>query len=370
MKRNYFITLAFALLALASCRGTEVEDTNPNGNTQPTDPSEEVYTLSADATAIDADGKQKVTFALTNSKGENLCEKDPGMVKITNATEGEWLGYGIHSFSSIRNGEYDFTATYRGYDAANSVTVKVQNRAKYEKYLQKVCIYKITGAWCSFCPNMTANLKAAADLWGENMIIIACHGGNNGPDPFKLSPDVSLLLLGQYNSSSYPSCIYDNNTFVAGQGNSATVVKNIVKQLSDYPATCGVRIDQAEKTGSTLKVKATIASDKGDSYDVGCIVLGDGFEYAAGTEPSGIYNNVMVALSGSLNLYNKDTAVEIAAGSEVSKEFTFENFTATDTSKYSVVVYAMTRNAAGQTNTDNAAICKVGEKMNGFILND
>lgn len=361
--------MAVAAMMLACAPEVDTPQPDPNDPDTPTpEPQEEVYTLVADKEAIDADGKEKVTFSLVNSKGENLCESDAGMVKITNQTTGLWLGYGKYDYTSVRNGEYEFSANYRGYEAANTVKVRVENRGKYEKYRQSVVIYKVTGAWCAFCPNMTESLHEAAEEWGDQMIVVGCHGG--GQDPFKLSPDVSEMLLVQYSSTAYPSCIYDNNAFVSGAKDVESVKKNIITQISKYPSTCGVCISKAEHSGTTLTVEASVASDKGGSYDVACVVLADGMEYSGGTEPSGIYNNVMMALSGSLNYYNKDKAVSIAAGGEEDFKFVFDNVPASMASKCKVVVYALVRDSRGQTITDNAAVCRVGQSMTGYMLND
>ncbi len=375
MKLKQLILFAATALLVVGCSGTPdsgepTPTPNPDDKEEVVDPAEDTYTLVADKESVDADGVQKVTFSLLNGKGENLCESEPGMVKITNKTTGLWLGYGKHTFVSVRNGDYEFSATYRGYDAENVVKVKFENRAKYEKYRQSVVVYKITGAWCDFCPNMTTSLHEAEKEWGEQMVVVGCHGGNNGPDPFKLSPDVSVALLTQYKSSAYPSCVYDNNTFISGVKDAENVKKNITEQISKYPATCGVKITQATLSGKTLTVKASLKSETGGSYDLGCVLLEDGLQYASGTEPSGVYSNVMRGLAGSFNYYNKATAVDVAADGEIHKEFTIEGLTVANPNNCRVVVFALVRLSNGQTITDNAAVCRVGESMNAYVLNE
>lgn len=373
MKLKQLIMFAATALLVVGCSGTPDDNPQPtpnpdDGKEDVVDPAEDTYTLVADKESVDADGVQKVTFSLLNGKGENLCESDPGMVKVMNNTTGLWLGYGKHSFVSVRNGEYEFSATYRGYNAENVVKVRFENRSKIEKYRQSVVIYKATGAWCTACPVLTDNLHTAAEEWGEQMIVVACHGG--GADPFKLSPDVSAALLTQWKSSAYPSCVYDNNTFVSGAKDVENVKKNITEQISKHPATCGVKITEASLSGQTLTVKASVKSDKGGSYDLGCVLLEDNLQYAGGSEPSGVYSDVMRGLAGSFNYYNKATAVEIAADGEAHKEFTIEGFSVANPKNCKVVVFALVRLSNGQTVTDNAAVCKVGESMSAYILNE
>ena len=364
---------AWAVVAMLAvgCSGTPDNGgetpTGPTGGEE-VDPSQDTYTLVADREAIDADGVQKVTFSLLNGKGENLCEKEPGMVKVTNETTGAWLGYGKHAYTSVRNGEYEFSATWRGYAASNTVKVRVENRAKIEKYRQTVVVYKATGAWCSACPKMTASLHEAEEEWGNQMVVVACHGG--GPDPFKLSPDVSELVLAQWKGNSYPSCVYDNNVLVSGAKDVDNVKENLIKQISKYPATCGVKITQTSLVGNTLTVKASVQSVDGGDYDLGCVLLEDDLRYSGGEEPSGVYSDVMRAVSGSFNYYNKDTAVSVSANGEVSKEFVVEGVTVSNAQNCRVLVYALMRLSNGQTITDNAAVCKLGESMTAYVLND
>ena len=375
MKLKQLIMFATTALLVVGCSGTPDDNPQPtpnpdDGKEDVVDPAEDTYTLVADKVAVDADGVQKVTFSLLNGKGENLCESDPGMVKVMNNTTGLGLGFGKHSFASVRNGEYEFSATYRDYDAQNVVKVRFENRGKIEKYRQSVVIYKATGAWCGVCPVLTAYLHTVAEEWGEQMIVVACHGGNSGHDPFKLSPDVSVALLTQWKSGGYPACVYDNNAFVSGKSDVENVRKNITTQISKYPATCGVKITEASLSGQTLTVKASVRSDKGGSYDLGCVLLEDNLQYAGGSEPSGVYSDVMRGLAGSFNYYNKATAVEVAADGEAHKEFTIEGFSVANPKNCKVVVFALVRLSNGQTVTDNAAVCKVGESMSAYILNE
>ena len=200
------------------------------------------------------------------------------------------------------------------------------------------------------------------------MVVVACHGG--GPDPFKLSPDVSEIVLSQWKGNSYPSCIYDNNVMVSGAKDVENVKKNLTDQISKYPATCGVKITQTSLANNTLTVKASMKSVKGGNYDLGCVLLEDNLYYAGGSEPSGVYSDVMRAVSGSLNTYNKNTAVSVGADGEVSKDFVIEGVTVSNPQNCRVLVYALIRLSNGQTVTDNAAVCKLGESMEGYVLNE
>ncbi|MBQ5670394.1 MAG: hypothetical protein IIV29_06850, partial [Tidjanibacter sp.] len=52
------------------------------------------------------------------------------------------------------------------------------------------------------------------------------------------------------------------------------------------------------------------------------------------------------------------------------KEFTIEGLSVADPKNCKVVVFALVRLSNGQTVTDNAAVCKVGESMSAYILNE
>lgn len=164
MLMNFFKYALSALMiaVLASCKGYLEDITDdPSGGDDPSQPG---LTISVDKDVIEADGKDKAVFSLVDADGRELTtDAEIRNVYFYNKATGKALPRKSVSFSAIINGEYEFYAKYKGQQSKNTVVIKVQNRKKYEEFSRKVVIYKLTGTWCGFCPQMNTALSALSD---------------------------------------------------------------------------------------------------------------------------------------------------------------------------------------------------------------
>ena len=146
------------MVLAASCSGT-VDPENQEPVDMP-DEFTEPFTLSADKTTVEANGKDVVTFSLKDAYGREMLDDKNTLqgVNITSA-EGVRVTRMEKTVSFIANGTYHFTAKYKGKASANTVEVVAANRAAYEKYHKNVAIYKATATWCGPCAVMTKALN-------------------------------------------------------------------------------------------------------------------------------------------------------------------------------------------------------------------
>lgn len=320
------------------------------------------YTISVDKTTIEADGVDTANFTVLDANGVNLMETSLSSIYFIDINTGERLERKSEGFSSVLNGEYTFKATYRGEETVNSVTIKVQNRAKYEQYKQRVAIYQLTGTWCTYCPQMVAGLEGMVDTWKEHSLVMAAHAGSvSDDDPFAISTaggDLGTLFLSAFGGQGYPSCVYDL-VELSGERSPSKIQKIIEGYLRDYPATCGVKIASTRREGKTITIDAAVTSSTGGSYDLGYVILLDNQSYSQGTSLDGKYHDIICAFSSNLMAMG-DGKVSLKQGEEHTKTFTIENFPEVyKDSDLRVVVFALS-SKGGRTINDNLTVCSMG----------
>lgn len=371
MKKLKFAAAIIAAAMMASCEGQDPIDAPEIDN-------EESIQLLVDKTEVDASGLEDVTFRVvaTNAAGEeeDLTALYPRAVRIVETESGESLPYKTFTTSSIENREVEYKAIYKETESANTVTVKFQNREKYEKYYQKVALVELTGTWCISCPQMVDAIENIDESIRRHTVIMALHtSSKDAYDHLEPVTDKELgrNILQTFESGSIPNCIYDLNEInhVATKANVGNI---IYSYLSNHYATCGVKVASSSLDGSTLKVKAAMTSSTGGEYELGWALVADGFEYHEGTLESGIYNDVLVAASDNFYQISTDRFT-VGADEEVEKEFTCElpylpeGFNP-EKARIIAFVLAPAENQFTSTIVDNITECPLGES-NDYILN-
>lgn len=353
MKFWKYVALLFASLSMVACEEPVADGT---------------YTIEVDKSTIEADGQDTAVFIVKDSTGRNIMEDKDTASKIyfVNAADESRLPRLTTSFTSIRNGEYTFYATIRGTKTSNMVTIKVQNRSAYEKYMQKVCVYQLTGSWCTNCPSMTAGLHALREgVYGENVIIMANHLGDRFSIQVNDKDLATEICLFFGHDGSVPHAFYDM-AFQSRERGESILNKLISGQLLNYPATCGVKINSSSVDGSgNITISASVKADKDANYELGYAILADN-QAGNSSEFERVYNDIVVAAS--------DNYIKMGSGKKSLKAG--EEHTATFTTKVSgykaadlkVVVFAHS-DVHGKSFVDNANICKLGESVD-YILNE
>lgn len=359
----YMIVGAAAAAALVSCEGTAGtgDDNNPTG----------AYTLEADKAAIEADGKDFVTFHLYDPDGVDLTASNQrNYITIEEVNSGSELGSDL-TFNTMQNGTFRFKAYYKNYESDNEVEVIGQNRGKYEKYYKKVGVYDLTNVLCGPCHNLAANFEALSAGWKEHLCIFAIHTDfNNWEDPYIIS--AGARLYSEYRASGLPLAIYNLNKVVPGQSSASDIVGHIDDQLRDFPSTCGVAIKSAEydETANSVTISASVTSVADGQYDLGYALLADNQQHALYGTDVYTFNDVVYALSE--NYSGMTEPADLTADQEHSETYTFEFGDAEIPSSFlentRVVVFAI-RPYDGDVIIDNLAECKLGESVE-YLLNE
>lgn len=358
------------MMAMVGCGETPEPTPDPNeGQT-----GDAVYTIAIDKDTIEADGADHVTFSILDANNNDILVNEDGSdsdflrkTYFVIEDSGKRLERKTKTFSSIRNGEVTFYATIKGVRTQNTVTVKVQNRAKYEKYLQKVCVYQLTGTWCGYCPQMTEGLgKLRNGENGENVIVLAAHVQDDYALPWTTKDDLGRYVLINFGGSGIPYAVYDMK-YGGGQRSESDLNSTIEKHLNAYASTCGVKISKATiDPQGNAEITASVKASKAGKFELGYAILADNQPSKGGSES--IYNDVVAAVSE--NFVQMQEGVSLAADEEYTTTFTLKvepfkgvSFSAND---YKVVVFAHSDANGGMV--DNANACDFGETAD-YVLN-
>ena len=341
----------------------------------------QVYTLSVDKNVIEADGKDKAVFTITDAEGNVITTEDNmGRIYFKNVSTGFSLPRRSISFSSIANGEYEFSGSFRNIQTKNTVKIKAQNRKKYELYHRNIGLFKCTSVWCSACPGLSDMLYElhSKDMESkEHSVILSCHGKFDGKqDIFAIntgSTDLGNAMIAKYGGSGWPTLIYDMEKSETGVPLSASELsEKVMARRLEHPATCGIKIISSSVDGNAIKVTASMKTSAAGSYDLTAALVKDNLYYDGGYSVGGqgIFDDVLIAIQSNFMMYSNETGKSMNAGEEMTRTFTFDfgaNLPAlTD---LEVVAFAHRKTTNGRTVMDNIISVPFGQTSE-YILND
>lgn len=368
---NKILNLGFAALLLAGMTACSGSSNDEPDTPKPSD-IQAPYTLSVDKQEIEADGKDVVTFTVTDANGNVLTDAAHiGDVTIRNAETGASLGRKVNTFTSLTNWTYKFSASYQGKLCENQVTVTAKNRKAYETYFRNTVCYKLTSVTCVNCPSMTAALNATPEEWKEHMIVLAIHGNlGSNPDPWTLQsngqPVVNMLASTFCNGYlGYPTAIFNMNKVLEERSGSA-ISALIQEQMRDYPATCGIKVATRYEESKIL-VDASLTSSAGGDYELVYALIRDNCKYTgSGTYPDregGYYDHVCLAISPNYARFSEKNAFHVEKGAEHSAA-TYEIQLGGEVSREilndcHVVVFATRSVGNNAAVVDNATLCAI-----------
>ena len=364
MKRLLYI---FTMVLAASCSGT-VDPENQDPVDMP-DEFTEPFTLSADKTTVEANGKDIVTFSLKDSYGREMLDDKNTLqgVNITSA-EGVRVTRMEKTVSFIANGTYHFTAKYKGKVSANTVDVVAENRAAYEKYHKNVAIYKATATWCGPCAVMTKALNGLNEDAQAHSIELCWHG----QDELAVTPggweyDYGSFIISYFGGGGFPTVVLDlkKNTI---ENTSSGLEREIWDMRANYPATCGVKLStEYDASAKVINATAELTSSTGGSYDMGMALLLNNQIVSSGTNEGGKYSHIVRASTGNFFMYSSAslTKVEKDGTMTFSQQIPAGNHKLED---LSVVAFALVPDGNG-ARIDNIVEVKAGESVD-YVLND
>ena len=329
------------------------------------------YTLSVDKTTIESTGKDIATFTLVDADGQVLTDNASLMSKIyfINEQTGRRLPKKTKIFKSVEDGDYVFSATFRGEASANKVTIKSENRTAYEVFKKSVCLYRLTATWCENCPSMTTGLNNVSDWTKSRLVELDFHGAGSAYAYSDGSKYVADYLYPKFKLGGYPSAIYD--LAVPSDARDYTKIEDMIfERISDSPATCGIKAEVAYSNGK-ISVKASVKTSTGGKYDIAYALLknncpGGAVPYFYESE----YHNVVKGVSGNYE-FMSTAAKQIAKDQEqeiLDLTFDYPIPESDNLSDYSVAFYAL-KEVGNKIEIDNAVRLALGTSVD-YVYNN
>lgn len=376
MKKLLYISAL--ILAAVACSGT-VDENAPEEYMAP-------FTLSVDKTEVEASGLDTVTFYLKDAYDRDILLDKKAMQNVNIVcADGSSVKRMSNTATYSRNGQFVYTAMYKGVKSQNTVTVEAKNRAKYEVYARRVGLFKCTSVWCSACPALARSLHGLSDDAKEHSVVLSCHGNFERNDPFSLyidGTDLGTYLMGRFqNYAAWPTLIYDLDKAYSGAVSDSEVTEKIMERRVEYPATCGIKISEIKtemRDGvAYLVAKVSLKTSTGGKYDLAGAVMRDGLEYAAegvySANNDGIYDEVVLNLTNNFLRYNSQTGKELKKDEEYTQEIAFSFGSdvipsEAELAKYRVAVWAHRSTEEG-SRMDNITECGYGKSVD-YLLNE
>lgn len=361
-KLSMFITACMMCVSagfFAACSGSSDEN-------EPVIDGEVVgpITLTVDKSTIEASGTDYATLIVKDANGQVLTASKEHLKHLyfENVTTGEYLESQTNVFYCIDDGDYSIKAYYND-EVSDAVSIKVQNRKKYETFYRKIAVFKMTGTWCVNCPGMTDALTKVDKKMPGRMVKLAFHASSSsGTDPFHLSETAKLAQ--QFGAEGFPTCIYNLNE-MSVQRSTARIESILMEQRIKYPATCGIKVKASyDLNAGVITVNAGLKSSKGDKYELVYALVRDGL--TANDAYESVYDYTLTAITP--NFLRASNPFTVAKDEEhTASEFKITNVAGLDVDKSRVVVYAL-RQVDGAYIVDNITECSINGEID-YILN-
>lgn len=363
MKKHTLKTLMIVGSILCGCSGNVDPSETGTEEAKPTEP----FTLEVDKTTIEADGTDAATFKITDANGLDLT----GSQYIKNTSfhieeTDEYISGMVVSqpneFRSIENGTYTITAMYSGKQCANSISVKVQNRSKYEVFHKNVAIYRLSATWCANCPTMGEALANVNSYTKDHSIVLEFHNTDEFSVPYNTT-DLADFILKRFGKGNdgYPFCLY---SLYEGSSSKRTVldIQNFVKkQLYDNPARTGIKAE-SNVGDESITVNITVKASASGKYDLGIALLEDNCIATSETAVEKEYNDIVRTISSNFFAMSTDAFIlEADAEKHIQKTIPSE-LIKTSESNYRIVLFTL-REAGDIVIIDNAAELSLNDNV-------
>lgn len=275
-----------------------------------------------------------------------LTSLDGGVTYSCNNTNecpvGESVGYALE-------GEGDDNGGNEGGNTGGEV----------KHYNRHSAVFEFTGAWCSFCPTGYRFLQyLIEDYYSTDTVhVLAFHDSTGGNDPMGIPLTNTILnhFQSQFNVNlDFPAFVVDMRE---GTSDRSSLEGMLERTFKNYPATCGIRLENSCTADGKLSIKAELCASASDTYRIALYLLEDGIvakQVDNGlTKENYVHNHVVRTMISSL--YEGDRVGTLAAGESKSASYSLTLDSGWKAENCSVCALVIDGN--GYVN--NAAVCSL-----------
>lgn len=270
--RTFIYAVSIALLATA-CGNDGKED---NGGKTPADGN---LILTADRTAICADGADFVTFTVTVKGADGTVTDITGEAEIYLSSTDDLLD--SDRFSTDVKGEYAFYAAY-GLSISDEVTVSAvpvipeipsDPREDGKSFSHRMLLIDHTGATCPNCPLMLNALKEVEEnaAYNTKFHLVASHSYYDGVNDAAYAP-AAKTLSSMFNSGSYPELTFNLTNVSTGHGVSDICTQIDALTKDSVPSGIAMSVEAAD---GEVFANAEFKFCKSGKYRIGAWLLED-----------------------------------------------------------------------------------------------
>ena len=324
------IVMILCLSMLSSCSGSS--DETENGGTD-----DGILRITADKTAIQADGVEKVTFTVKLGTKDVSNESTMNLILVKESGE-ENMDYSVRAFSTSVPGTYVFKARYyegKSIVSENEVTVQATSVSGGVSFYHKLLGMQVTD------PMSTA----ATNNYRTN-------------------------ILGNF--SGLPRFFYNMRKGTKEMISiKSQIEKELQNELSNYPASCGVAIESVHNAADrTVMVTAKITSNVTNTYRCLIYLVEDGIKYTQMNGGNDYTHNNVVRAVVSTSLNGDRFNGEVKAGTEATMQRSCQLEPGWNVDNMRVIVSMLTTLDGGKTYTcNNVNECKLGESAD-YLYNE
>ena len=314
------IVMILCLAMLSSCSGSS--DETENGGTD-----DGILRITADKTAIQADGVEKVTFTVKLGTKDVSEESTMNLILVKESGE-ENLDYGVRAFSTSVPGTYVFKARYyegKAMVSENEVTVQVAPVSGGTSYYHKLLGMQFTSVGCQACPALSTTLKAIQEEQPGRLAVASFHmdfGGMTDPMSTAATNSYRTNILGNF--SGLPRLFYNLRKGTKEMISiKSQIEEELQKELSNYPASCGVAIESVYNASDrTVTITAKLTSNVTNTYRCLIYLVEDGIKYFQTNGGNDYTHNNVVRAVVSTSLNGDRFNGEVNAGIESTMQRT------------------------------------------------
>ena len=362
------IVMILCLSMLSSCSGSS--DETENGGTD-----DGILRITADKTAIQADGVEKVTFTVKLGTKDVSNESTMNLILVKESGE-ENMDYSVRAFSTSVPGTYVFKARYyegKSIVSENEVSVQATSVSGGVSYYHKLLGMQFTSVGCQACPALSTTLKAIQTEQPGRLAVASFHmdfGGVTDPMSTAATNNYRANILGNF--SGLPRFFYNmrkgTKEMISIKSQIETELQN---ELSNYPASCGVAIESVHNAADrTVMVTAKITSNVTNTYRCLIYLVEDGIKYTQMNGGNDYTHNNVVRAVVSTSLNGDRFNGEVKAGTEATMQRSCQLEPGWNVDNMRVIVSMLTTLDGGKTYTcNNVNECKLGESAD-YLYNE
>lgn len=160
-------------------------------------------------------------------------------------------------------------------------------------YTRHHLIFKFTGTWCGFCPDMSASLDDITDRNPDKFSIISIY--NNSENEVNY---ISNTLLNYYTVNMFPTGIMDGRAvfFNMNTENMNSLLMNLAREADEiYPSNCNADVNSSIENDK-LEIDLTTYCYRPGNYKIGIAIVEDNvkaFQNGTNGGKNYIHNHVL-----------------------------------------------------------------------------